>query len=505
MSRSHAWVGAAVAVAAVAGMTLPAVAATGAAPPAPSPRGEIRPVPAAPTTVASYTLIAPATTSKSQLVARAILRPGRPCPPLLTRTAAGAPWRSTATTQRRVGPLAAPAFASVKVCSAMVPVGVTQATLGGRQIPAAIPASVTRIGITADSGCKVKGSKIQDCNNGGWPLAGMAAGLASMRPQVVFEPGDYYYRDEACPKASWAKCGVTPPVEPTPGMPFTDNAHGWLVDAITPMTPLFAAAPLALLRGNHEACDRAGNGFFLFFDPRLETATECEPVDNGGTLEPPKEQVTPPWTFTLPVAQGRALKVAMVDTAYGSDDTISKWAKKGHEVYLQADAMTTPQPGIESWLMTHRPLFGRTPGNGEAPNYTPWASNNQAAGSQGLLGHYQMVLSSHIHLLQAVQIKGLPPNLIVGAGGTMLDPRGDFSIPGFGPLAKSDGTAIDPKYPPYPTASMLWTKVRYGFGIATASPTRNAWNVELQGLGSTHLATCKLRNPSGTAPDLACS
>ena len=144
-------------------------------------------------------------------------------------------------------------------------------------------------------------------------------------------------------------------------MPFTDNAHGWLVDAITPMAPVFSAAPLALLRGNHEACDRAGNGFFLFFDPRLETATECEPVDDGGTLEPPKEQVTPPWTFTLPVAQGRALKVAMVDTAYGSDDTISKWAHKGHEVYLQADAMTTPKPGIESWLMTHRPLFGRTP------------------------------------------------------------------------------------------------------------------------------------------------
>ena len=502
MSRSKAWVGAAIAVAAVVGMTVPAVSATGA--PTPTPRGEIRPVPA-PTTIASYSLVAPAGTSRSQLVARAILRPGRPCPPLMTKTKAGAAWRATRTMQRSVGPLAAPAFAAVKVCSVNVPVGVTQASLGGRTIPAAIPARVTRIGITADSGCKVKGSKIQDCNNGGWPLAAMAAQLAALRPQVIFEPGDYYYRDDACPKADWAKCGVTPPVGPTPGMPFTDNAHGWLVDAIIPMTPVFSVAPLALLRGNHEACDRAGNGYFLFFDPRLETSTECEPVNDGGTLEPPKEQVTPAWAFTLPVASGRALKVAMVDTAYGSDDTISKWAHKGHEVYLQAAAMTTPKPGIESWLMTHRPLFGRTPGKGEEPNYTPWASNNQAAGSQGLLGNYQLVLSSHIHLLQAVQIKGVAPNLIVGAGGTMLDPRGDFSIPAFGPLAKSDGTAIDPKYPPYPTASMLWTKVRYGFGIATAGATRNAWNVKMHGLGGTDLGTCRLRNPHGAGPNLTCS
>ena len=36
---------------------------------------------------------------------------------------------------------------------------------------------------------------------------------------------------------------------------------------IEPMSPMFPVAPIAFLRGNHEDCGRAGNGFFLYLDP----------------------------------------------------------------------------------------------------------------------------------------------------------------------------------------------------------------------------------------------
>ena len=47
----------------------------------------------------------------------------------------------------------------------------------------------------------------------------------------------------------------------------------------------------------------------------------------------------------------------------------------------------------------------------------------------------------------------------------MLDANTAYPIPSFGPLAKSNGQAINPAYPPYPKASSMWTKVTFGFGL----------------------------------------
>ena len=61
----------------------------------------------------------------------------------------------------------------------------------------------------------------------------------------------------------------------------------------------------------------------------------------------------------------------MVDSAYGSDDKVTNWVPNQAKAYLQAALQTQKQPGVESWLMTHRPIFGRQAGNGFAPNFTP--------------------------------------------------------------------------------------------------------------------------------------
>ena len=41
------------------------------------------------------------------------------------------------------------------------------------------------------------------------------------------------------------------------------------------MTLMFSVALIAFLRGNHEDCGRAGNGFFLYFDPRPGNEATC--------------------------------------------------------------------------------------------------------------------------------------------------------------------------------------------------------------------------------------
>jgi len=50
-----------------------------------------------------------------------------------------------------------------------------------------------------------------------------------------------------------------------------------------------------------------------------------------------------------------------------------------------------------------------------------------------LLSHYNLILSSHLHLAQAVQIPGQPGQMIIGNGGTQLDPPTGYETPGFGP------------------------------------------------------------------------
>ncbi len=60
-------------------------------------------------------------------------------------------------------------------------------------------------------------------------------------------------------------------------MPFKDSAMDWSADALTPITAALAAAPLAVVRVNHEDCNRGGNGYFIYMDPREGTEKTCAP------------------------------------------------------------------------------------------------------------------------------------------------------------------------------------------------------------------------------------
>ena len=106
-----------------------------------------------PSTLAAYTLLAPASVTPSQLVARVVLKPGANCLMLATTKKVGTQTVSHnyPMLERTVGPKARPAFATVKVCSAAIPAGLTSASVGGRTIPAVIPANANRVGIMADT------------------------------------------------------------------------------------------------------------------------------------------------------------------------------------------------------------------------------------------------------------------------------------------------------------------------------------------------------------------
>lgn len=430
---------------------------------------------AAPSPVAAYSLAAPTAVAPSGLVARAVVPAGSPCPHLDVNG------RSLRMSWRRPAPNTGSAFAPVMVCDRAIPRGASTASVGGVAIPAAMPARVQRIGIFDDSGCRILvGAVTQDCaNDRAWPLARISRRVADSRPDVVLVPGDFFYRESACPAAQQALCAGSPP--PVAGMPFTDQAYGWIADVLLPMQPILRAAPLIVARGNHEDCWRGGNGYFLFMDPRPGTWDDCAPIAGpGGALAAP-EVATAPYAIDLPVGIVRTLRMVIADSAPGSDTHITGAAALMAPRFQAAARLAAPARGRESWLITHRPMFGYVSSLIAAPGSSPWTSADAVQASRGTLAGYRLIISGHIHVAQVVQVPGQAAQLVLGNGGTELDPSSGYGLPSHGP-----GT------PPYPAPSRAWTLAEFGYAVARPGAAPGRWGIRLRDMDGRLQASCGL-------------
>lgn len=439
--------------------------------------------------VAAYSLVVPTSVSASGLIARAVLPGGVGCPGLraTVKTRTGTKQVRVAMTERRPGVTTLDAFSTLLVCEARMPQGAKQASIAGRTIPAAIPANVDRIALLGDSGCRLKGSEIQACNDPEeWPLALTARSVVRENPDLVIFLGDFFYREEACPSANAAMCGGSP--APLTNVPFTDSAWGWVADVFVPMAPILQGLPLYVIRGNHELCSRGGNGYFLFFDPSFGTSQACAPTAEG--VAP--VVYSPTTSVDLKVVGGRTLRLVNVDSSNGLDtgidDTI---AASLRPLFVEADRRA--EAAEESWLLTHRPITGviSTQDLPDPPGAaTTWSSVTNAFASSGLLGNFDLSLSSHIHVAQAIQVPGLPGEIVLGNAGTQLEPSTGYQIPAYGPLADGFGVPLTTAVPQIPTASALTTWVRFGYAVAT--PAKSGWKFEMKDVEGTGFATCRV-------------
>src|SRR5215470_16997294 len=181
-------------------------------------------------------------------------------------TPATVPQRPTMSAPEDSKPSAFP----VLVCDAMLARGVHRAIVGGQALP--VPRlEPRRIVVIGDTGCRIKTADgvFQACNDPlQWPFAQVAAAAAAMRPDLVIHVGDYHYRENACPP---------------------DN-DAWKADFFAPARPLLEAAPWIVVRGNHESCNRAGQGWWRLLDPHpLVPQRDCNDAanDNVGDYSEP--------------------------------------------------------------------------------------------------------------------------------------------------------------------------------------------------------------------------
>jgi predicted phosphodiesterase len=342
-------------------------------------------------------------------------------------------------------------------CQAMLPKGAHGLTVDGQRFPV-LPARVNRIVVIGDTGCRLKGDFVQDCNDPvAWPFAAIAARAATEKPDLVIHVGDYFYRETPCPAA---RPGCA-------GSPYGDAWAAWKADFFDPAAPLLAAAPWIAVRGNHEQCGRGALGWFRFLDAGRKPLA-CPAAEA-------------PFTVTL----GKQ-RLYVVDSADTEDDKAPP-----DKVALFRRQLAALRPRDESgagWILTHRPFWGFTPpGSGEIGESDEMPTNRteqQAVKGDALAG-VQMILSGHVHLFSASDFGGARPSqLIVGVSG---DTR-DGAEPGLqARKVKIAGLAAS-------------TEVVEQFGYLVLDRAAKGWNATLKSQDGSALANCTIR---GRALDCA--
>ncbi len=284
------------------------------------------------------------------------------------------------------------------VCSAIIPSGNDNVEIETASDPAEhlpLPKFVSdpqRILVIGDTGCRLKGSLVQPCNDAQqWPFPAMARAAADLKPDLVIHVGDYLYRENACP-ADQTGCQ---------GTPFGDNWPTWAADFFTPAQPLLAAAPWVFVRGNHEDCQRAGPGWTRLLAPeRYDAANIC--ADH-----------TAPYIVPL-----KAMTLAVMDNASAPDAAVDASAVP---VYRQDfAALGVVQAPI--WALMHRPIWGAVSGP-LGVSVGGNATEIEALGTSGIPKQIEFLLAGHIHTFEAINYAGgkVPPQIVAGGGGDMLD------------------------------------------------------------------------------------
>lgn len=342
-------------------------------------------------TFATLLLAAPASAQEAVLSHWVQLVPGGGQDVRIVTTAAACPGLTVDGANVATAERATPdPYFPVRLCSLALPAKTKSASLDGAALPI-LAKTPERIMVFGDTGCRIKGGTIQDCNDPKkWPFPEIAAQAAKLKPDLVIHVGDYLYRESSCPPGD-KRCE---------GTPHGDNWPAWNADFFAPAAPLLAAAPWVIVRGNHEDCQRAGRGWLRLLGPNpVNTVAGC-------TSHMP--------LYTVPLGD---VNLAVMDDADAPDTTIDADLRTEYE----ADFKALAEAKAPLWLLAHRPIWGALTlyGMGLGGNRTLIA----ALADPGLLKGTSLMLSGHIHTFEALNYKDktLPPQLIAGFGGDALD------------------------------------------------------------------------------------
>jgi len=308
----------------------------------------------------------------------------------------------------------------VTTCEATLPVNAARVTVDGQSLP--LPkAQPRRIVIIGDTGCRIVANfnVFQSCDDPvAWPFGRVADAAADAAPDLVIHVGDYHYRE--------GPCDVLHPG--CYGSPWGYGFDAWRADFFHPARRLLAAAPWIVLRGNHESCNRAGQGWFRFLDPRpLAPRQNCNLAadDDIGNYSAP---------YAVPFGRSADTQFLVFDSSWVGVTPIPPAALMYRNYRAQFEAIfalgaRTPH----AVFMSHHPILGFAANPGNPQNPFPGNGGLQSVLAPMYPGvlfppNIEALMSGHNHLLEVVTF-ATPhvPQFIAGNGGDWLDES--FPIP----------------------------------------------------------------------------
>jgi hypothetical protein len=431
---------------------------------------------------------------------------------------------STATTPASFPDGTAEATTSWGECEAVVPAGHSSANIGGTtlKLPVANP---QRILVIADTGCRMSGASQQNCHDpAGFPFAALAAYEAQFKPDLILHVGDWFYRDTNCvvPAAGAVAAHeyVTGCSNSTSAAyePWGDTFDSWNHDVFFPGNTLLAAAPWVMARGNHESCGRGARGWFALLDPRPFNLAQVTCAGGAGAATVTTGAVyTGDFTPSYIVPAGLT-NILVHDSSYANDSAVDTNMAKNYDYDLTALLAAVPSNSYNMYA-THKPTYGLVSGGTDLPSlsgptntggdfteqytFSGNATANSAFSGGTVPYKIAMFVSGHIHQFEYVNFNDythFAPQLIVGVGGTNLDPTANPN--GVSPTYAFTSQAFVVNSQPSSTTSTTvhaaYSQAEFGFALLDATAT--GYTAEVYNINAAKAGRCTITlNPRNIA------
>jgi predicted phosphodiesterase len=403
-------------------------------------------------------------------VVRAVMASGTAsCPPIH--------WEIGATSGGGAMALRAPSNGAFNdtVCEYPLPGSATGADVAGMAVPVR-KGVIEKVALLGDTGCKEgkqSSSKVK-CDPKLWTFGMVANEIAAENPDLIIHLGDIFYRTTACENdKSNGKSGCSAGIDE---------------DFFTPAKPMLAAAPLVMVRGNHEEYGGDCVGWFRYFEPTLKSAVkDCtQTAGNVSCTQAQSQRFSLPYSVMLNPQQA----LVVLDTSAapnppegGTQAYIDEYSRELNCANQRADQADRP-----TWLISHVPLWYNAKPKAEGgPPLLEQALLQAGAG--GLSSNFQMVISGHLHQFQYLSFDTTkvkePPQLILGDGGTLMS----------NPQTKDPPNPIDRRNGVY--WERWLAKKQFGYGVIDEQNGGESIKVKLLD-GTTYTCTLHL-------DDLICS
>lgn len=366
-----------------------------------------------------------------------------------------------------------PSAFPVLVCEKAIPASARRAVVAARALP--LPkASPQRIVVVGDTGCRLKSADrvFQACNDSAqWPFAAVAGAAADVGPDLVIHVGDYHYRENACPDGN-AGCA---------GSPWGYGWDAWEADFFAPAERLLAAAPWIVVRGNHESCSRAGQGWWRFLDPRpLSPRQDCNAAVDDASGDHSEPYAVPLGSAAAADTQFIVFDSSLVGVAPLPPDDPMHVRYRGQ--LERAFALSARRPN--TFFINHHPVLAFAP-NPAKPD-APFPGNGALQSVLGALRptalfppEVKALLAGHVHLFEVVSFSTpQPAQFVSGNGGDWIETPLPSPLP-------TDATPM----PGAVIASLVATN-RYGFMTIERDGAR--WRMVAHDAHGAPLISCTL-------------